>query len=393
MLALGLSALGWQAATRSVDFPIYHRIASQVLHGSYDIYPPEVYAGTVIPSHGFRYLPVVAFLFIPFAVLPLPLAAGLFFALKLGALAWTGRTLARHAGVEGWDMPLVALLVVAGYAAEELRYGNAHLLVVALMVFAYDRVRAGGVVVPATALALAIATKITPIALLAYFALRGRVGVCLATLAALGGLILMPAPITGWDTNVHLLTGFARYAVQKTEETDNYSLRGALDRLASGGTAVAPPGAAVRGGGTTVTWAWLAILAAVGVATLAVLWRPPPDARSALLELAVVLVVILIASPHSQRRYFVQLIVPAVALLGLMRADDARLGRLARTGLAVTAAAGTVLPLAFGGRRLALAYEATAPYFWSAAVLLVVLLQALMVLKRCAIDAPHGGTR
>ena len=64
-------------------------------------------------------------------------------------------------------MFLIAFLIVGGYIAEELRFGNAHFLCVTLMVFAYDRAEAGSTVLPAAALAVAIATKLTPIALLA----------------------------------------------------------------------------------------------------------------------------------------------------------------------------------------------------------------------------------
>ena len=40
------------------------------------------------------------------------------------------------------------------------------------MVLAYDRAGAGFVLLPAAALAVAIATKLTPVALLVYFAFR-----------------------------------------------------------------------------------------------------------------------------------------------------------------------------------------------------------------------------
>lgn len=383
-LVILLGALGWQAATRSVDFPIYHRIASQVWAGSYEIYPPEVYSGGTMPPHGFRYLPAIAFLFVPFAWLPLPLAAGVFYAVKLAALAWTGRTLARHTGVEGWATPLTALFIVAGYAAEELRYGNAHLLTVALIVFAYDRVRAGRVTAPAVALALAMAMKLTPVAVFGYFALRRHLAACAATLVAFGALVVLPAPVVGWEANNRLLSAFVRYAVEKVDETDNYSLRGALAHLASGTPSPATSAASTDGDVALVTWAWLALVVAIGIVTLVTLWRAPPDDCGALLDLSIVLVVMLIASPHSQRRHFVQLFVPAVALLGLIRVDAGRFGRLAWTGLAVTAAAGTVLPLLLGGRRLALSYESTSPYFWSAAVLLMVLWRAVTLRKRRA---------
>ena len=82
--------------------------------------------------------------------------------------------------------------------AEELRFGNVHFFIVALMVFAYDRAEAGSVFSPAAALAVAIAIKLTPVALLAYFALRRRGAVCLATVAILAFLIVAPAAVIGF---------------------------------------------------------------------------------------------------------------------------------------------------------------------------------------------------
>ena len=77
------------------------------------------------------------------------------------------------------------------------------------MVFAYDRAEAGLVLPPAAALAVAIATKITPLALLAYFALRRRAAVCLATVAILALLIVAPAIVMGSAANARELRAFA----------------------------------------------------------------------------------------------------------------------------------------------------------------------------------------
>lgn len=390
LLVTLLLALGWQAATRSVDFPIYHRIASGIVAGDYELYPAQVYTDETMPPHGFRYVPAVAFLFVPFALLPLEWAAGLFYVLKLAAFVYLARTVARLAGFapDRWGPPLLAALVVAGYAAEEMRYGNIHLFTVALMVYAFDRAEHEEVVGPAVALALAIATKITPLALLGYFVLRRRVAVAAGTAVALVVLLLAPAAVIGAAANARLLTGFARYAVQKIDDSDNYSLKGVLDRgfgvrpTPAGASPVqvtADAGAATAGSTTAL---WMAILGVVGVISLVALWRQPHDSRARLIDLSIVLVVMLIASPHTQRRYFVQLFVPVLALLGL--AGAGRPGWLrtpALAGVIATAAAGTFLPLVFGGRRLALAYESASPYFFGTAVLFATLVAIATRLK------------
>jgi hypothetical protein len=390
ILLILLALLAREAATRSIDFPVYHRAARQVIAGHYEFYPIEAYGGTPGPSQGFRYLPAIAFLFVPFGWLPLEFAALAFFALKLAALWYVGATVARHAGLsEGRrQVCLIAFLIVGGYIAEELRFGNAHFLCVTLMVFAYDRAEAGSVLLPAAALAVAIATKITPVALLAYFALRRRGAVCLATAAILALLILAPALVMGSAANARELRAFATYAAEKIGEDDNYALRGVLVRYLTPGHAdVSHIEASVADLPLAVVNAiWLAGLFGLGLAALAAVWRHNRDPVVRLLEFSIVMTGIVLASPHTQRRYFVALYVPAVALVALLvRRPAPPDKRSILIALVAIAAPATILPLLFGGRRLALLYEAGSPYFFGTLVLFGVLV--MMTVRRKAAHA------
>jgi Glycosyltransferase family 87 len=390
VLVILLALLAREAATRSIDFPVYHRAARQVIAGHYEFYPTEAYGGTPFPSQGFRYLPAIAFLFVPFGWLPLELAALAFFALKLAALWYVGATVARHAGLsEGQrQVFLIAFLIVGGYIAEELRFGNVHFLCVTLMVFAYDRAEAGSVLLPAAALAVAIATKITPVALLAYFAFRRRGAVCLATAAILVLLILAPALVMGSAANARELRAYATYAAEKIDEGDNYALRGVLVRYLTPGHAdVSHIEASVADLPLAVVNAiWLVGLLGLGLAALAAVWRHTHDPVVKLLEFSIVMTGIVLASPHSQRRYFVALFVPAVALVALLvRRPPPPDKRSILIGLVGIAAPATILPLLFGGRRLALLYEAGSPYFFGTLVLFVVLV--MMTVRRKAAHA------
>lgn len=390
VLLILLALLAREAATRSIDFPVYHRAARQVIAGHYEFYPTEAYGGTPFPSQGFRYLPAIAFLFVPFGWLSLELAALAFFALKLAALWYVGATVARHAGLsEGQrHVFLIAFLIVGGYIAEELRFGNVHFLCVTLMVFAYDRAEAGSVLLPAAALAVAIATKITPVALLAYFALRRRGAVCLATAAILALLILAPALVMGSAANARELRAYATYAAEKIDEDDNYALRGVLVRYLTPGHAdVSHIEASVADLPLAVVNAiWLVGLFGLGLAALAAMWHHTHDPVVKLLEFSIVMTGIVLASPHSQRRYFVALFVPAVALVTLLvRRPSPPDKRSILIGLVSIAAPATILPLLFGGRRLALIYEASSPYFFGTLVLFVVLV--MMTVRRKAADA------
>ena len=380
-----LALLGRQAAIHSIDFPVYHRAAQQLLAGNFELYPAEVYEGHPVPSQGFRYLPAVAVLFLPFGWLSLEPAAFVFFALKLAALWWVGATVARRAGSTGWGQRafVVAFVAAGGYLAEELRFGNAHFFCIALMVLAYDRAESGRVVVPGLALAIAIAMKVTPVALLVYFAMRKRGRLCLATIAFLALLVVLPAAIIGPSANARELRAFTTYATEKLDEGDNYSLRGVLVRYLT----LAPPDVSHVPANVadlpmpTINILWLAGLFALGLAALAAVWRDNSDPVARLLEFSIVLTGILIASPHTQRRYYVALYVPVAVLLAVLpRARSTEERRLILTGLAAVAAPATVLPLVFGGRRLALLYEAGSPYFFGALVLFGVLV--VMTLRR-----------
>jgi len=390
VLIILLVVLARAAATGPIDFAVYHRAARQVIAGHYEFYPVEAYGGTPGPSQGFRYVPAIAFLFLPLGWLPLESAALAFFALKLAAVWYVGATVARRAGLSegGRQVCLIAFLLVGGYIAEELRFGNVHFLVVTLMVFAYDRAEAGSVLLPAAALAVAIAIKITPVALLAYFAVRRRGAVCLATAAILAFLIVAPAAVMGSAANARELRAYATYAAEKVDEEDNYALRGVLVRYLTPGHAdVSHVEASIADlPMTVVNGIWLIGLVGLGLAAVAAVWREDDDPLVRLLEFSIVLTGTVLASPHTQRRYFVTLYVPAVALVALLAArpspSDKRSILIALLAIALPA---TILPLVFGGRRLALLYEAGSPYFFSTLLLFSVLV--MMTVRRKAVRA------
>lgn len=349
-------------ATHAVDFPVYHEAAQHILGGGRDIYPPEVYAGTPPPVHGFRYAPVWAFIFVPLGLLPMAAAAFLFVILKAGALAYIGVVGARYLGVENrtWTLLGISFLAVGGYAVEEFHYGNLHLITTAMMVAAFDMGMRGRIALPAAALALATTAKLTPVALTAYFVWRRRFAAAIASLVAVVGLLLLPAALVGWETNLRMLRGFTVYALQKIGETDNFALRGLLLQLPL------PAGVA--------SIVWVASVAAGTALVIWLLWTPPSSGRSEFLELAILLTAILIASPHSQRRYFVSLLVPAMALLGVLWTAGPVRGRgLARAALWVTAAGGTIAPLLVGSRANAILYESLMPHLFTTLFLFVVL--------------------
>jgi hypothetical protein len=387
VLGILIVALARESATHSVDFPIYHRVGRQVLQGDFELYPAALYTGGSVPSHGFRYAPAIAFLFVPFALLPLEAAALLFFLLKIAAFVYVGSLVAGYLGVpnRARALMLVSIACVGGYVVEEFRYGNFHFFSVTLMVMAFVTAERGKIAVPAVALAVAIATKLMPVMLLGYLALRRRAAVCAATLVVLAIIALVPSAIIGYRTNNRLLEGFGKYAVQKIDEGDNYSLRGVLFRYLTADERPDPsyPNTSLASlSPSAISALWMTALAAGAVLLARVLWREPSGPAVRALEFSLILTAMLLASPHTQRRYFTALYPPILVLLALLsEVPGGAQGRSIRIGLVVTGAASTFLPLLFGGRTLALAYEASSPYFFSTLVLFIVLLRATDRLK------------
>ena len=81
--------------------------------------------------------------------------------------------------------------------------------------------------------------------------------------------------------------------------------------------------------------------------------------------------------------------VPVVALLTLWpRTQSAPDRRLIQLGLLATAAPATILPLVFGGRRMALLYEAASPYTFGALALFGVLVWLTLRRKATGALAP-----
>ncbi len=376
VLSAAVVAFGLDCAAHPIDFSIYHRIAQQVWQGDYNLYPAAVYSHGPAPAHGFRYAPAIAFMLVPFGWLPLEVSALIFFAIKILALFYVGTVVMRRVGLRTPSrfLMLFAVLCVGGYVAEELRYGNVHLLVIALMVYAVDTEASGDVAAPAVALGVAIATKLTPALLLVYFLMRRRFAVCVATIGVLVALALLPATVVGFKANTRLLEGFTRYAAEKVDEGDNYALRGVLaEHLAPtiGNSTADPAGAREQ----TITLVWLGTVLAGGLIVAILLREPASGPVPEMLDFSIVLTAMLLASPHTQRRYLVALYVPALLMTAILpQTRDNTDRRLMAFGLGAVLATGTVLPLLFGGRRLALWYEAGSPYFFGTLAMFVTLL-------------------
>jgi len=391
-----LLALAWYSSTHSIDFPVYHRAAVKVLHGNYDLYPHAFDEGPlqVDPLGQFVYAPVIAFLFAPLGLLPLQSAAFLFACLKIPAylyLFWLVATRMEVRSRAGFLM-LASVLIAGGYLVEEFRGGNVHIFSVCLIVIAFDRAERKHTAASASALALAIALKLAPLMLLPYLVIRRRFAVCAATLAALGVLWAAPALIVGFERNTQLADAFVRSASRIADRPDNVSLRGVLFRAFTPmpiGDPQNPPNNFADVSPSIVSMLWIALVTAIVIGVGIAVWPAPRDEATRLLDLSLLLTTMLVVAPHTQRLHFSALVVPVAVMIALlMQRPDRRFGALMRSALIVTAAAGTYLPLLFGGRSASLAYQSWSPYSLAVFFLLGTLVMVRLPPSRSALRGP-----
>jgi len=134
VVPIGIIADGTLSVLRQLrdgnDFPIYWGAAHALLAGAS---PYEVGSGL----HGFVYLPWFALAMAPLALLPIVVAAWVWYLANLAFLWYSGRALLaalRHAGVtlRGW-VPALATLPLVGLLHDNLQLGQANLFLLWLV--------------------------------------------------------------------------------------------------------------------------------------------------------------------------------------------------------------------------------------------------------------------
>ena len=200
-----IALLSYVASRRSVDFPVYHYGARKMLSGTGPIYGPE--SGIGWPQV-YRYPPLFLVLFIPFALLPLRLAAIIWAALKFLALGFLARALFSRLRTRGLAWQFLSFLPALPYLAVEFHYGNVQFFIFALVAAAFLCLDEQPVLA-AFALALAISVKVWPLFFMPYLIVRRRIAVASPALALSAGLTLLPASYFGWHANGSLLHKWA----------------------------------------------------------------------------------------------------------------------------------------------------------------------------------------
>lgn len=285
----------------SNDFNVYYFAAREILAG-YTPYDHSLSAWTP-----YLYLPLLAELLVPFAGLPLSVAAYLWFlmsAFSIYLAAWMSASLADSKRAIQAGTIIGALAMLLRFVLDNFDYGQVNTVVAMLAIahiyfYAKDNKTASMI-----ALALAAAIKLTPLVFIIYHLARRRVkfaAACALLFVAVSALSFAPFGARAGEA----FTTFFKRTMQNQQEFNfayhgNQSLRAAIERW-SGNAEVTSPSSLM----TTVSGIILLILAVV----IAVRGRCEIVASAPFFCLAVLL------SPLAWKQHFVMLILPITSLL------------------------------------------------------------------------------
>ncbi|SRR6266404_2052758 len=299
------------------DFNVYYHAAREVMAGG------DPYQHSLGDWTPYIYPPLLAELIVPLTLLPLPVAAYLWFlinAASIVAAAWTSAMLANgnkepDSPTTAWRAALAgcAVVLVLRFVLDALNLGQVNAVVAALAVahvYLYARDRK---VLSAMALVLAVSIKLTPALLLLYHIAKLRLKfavACAALLVAVTALSFLPfgprgtvAFQTFWNRTVKNEQGY------DFAYSGNQSLRGAIARVAGQSNESTPSreGESRRPGDAATLLISIVLLALAVFAAV--------RSRSELAAAAPFFCCLVLLSPLSWKAHYVILILPAAHLL------------------------------------------------------------------------------
>ncbi len=300
--------------------------------------------------------PVMAFILRPFAELP-PITGAMnwFFAKMLMAVLaalWTFRLVApapetsTGGGGIGEGARAAAILLALPAITGDLSHNNVNIFILFLIAACLELSRRRRDAASGLVLGLAIACKVTPLLLLAYFGWKRAwrvVGACLVGLAL--WLAVIPGAVFGWERNNQLLTDWYKLMIERpllkgeiTTEHPNQAIPGFIYRLFThipsfigyertpqGDLPVPAEYHNVADIGRPAAWAAVKVLTLAFVLAVVLLCRAPRGERQGwrfAAECGLILLGMLLFSERTWKHHAVTLLLPAcvlahVATLGL----------------------------------------------------------------------------
>jgi hypothetical protein len=187
---------------------------------------------------GFVNLPIVAWLFTPFAALGRPLGGQVYTALGILLILWTWRALARLAELDTVRANVLLCLFAAnGPLHYSLKEGNTSHVVLAGIVFALTRARRGSSWLGGAVLGVCALLKLPLVVLGAYFVVRRRLREAAGMAAVLGAAFALSVLAYGVETHEFWYrTYVAPFAKNPMPAYNVQSIHAFLERFDAGAT-------------------------------------------------------------------------------------------------------------------------------------------------------------
>ncbi len=318
------------------DAEVWYQAGRRVLTGQ-----------SLVGLRSYRYPPTFAVIIAPLCALPFSAYCLAWYAINLGLFVLSLRLAASLTSpLAGWrDLPRYWLptLLTALFAIDNLFLGQTNILVMTLVYWTLREAARNREWRAGISLAAAIAIKVFPAPLIAYFLYRRRLRLVAASLlTCLFFLVLLPAPARGFQRNLDELADWGQRVVmpylsrgqagdwgQHALDFGNQSLQALAHRYLTPVNAYVLARRPRRdmyvnfadltaGQANQVV---LALFAALGLSFVAACgWRRPARFCQQAAEYSMVVIVLLLVSALSWTYFFVMLLLPlasAVSLLGL----------------------------------------------------------------------------
>lgn len=310
------------------DFSVYYHAAGEVIAGR-DPYQRPL--GEWTP---YIYPPLLAELMFPLALLPMPVAAYIWFlisagfivcaawmlaGLASGAHAYGSTALEKTAGLRRWwqiAIPACAVIVLLRFILDTFNLGQVNGIVTGLAIAHVWLYARGNRKLSALALVIAVSIKLTPALLIFYHIAKLRVKfavVCVALLGAVTAVSFLPFGVDSVDA----FRGFADRTLKNQQGYNlayagNQSVRGAVARLQEGPTPPPPSSEASRKPAEPVTIMISFVLLAIAVFTAV-------RAQNEIAAAAPFFCCMVLLSPLSWKAHYVILLLPVAHLVSRMR--------------------------------------------------------------------------
>jgi len=332
------------------DFEQHYYIGGEAVRAGPAALGPLVERGV---EDGFTNLPIVAYLFLPFALLPLQAATLIFTLLGLAMTFFAWLLLVRLAYLDRaarwW---LLFLFAASGPLHYSVREGNtSHMVLLGVAAGLYF-LRAGKPVVAGALLGVAAVLKLPLLLFGVLFVLRRNWGSALGFASVCAGSVALSLVVFGLEVNRSWLVSVKQYGREPLGAFNVQSIPAALVRLVEGPAVLLD--FTPHSVGTAQRLVGLILVGLLYVAAVLACRRRIDSVRSGTdgsqtgkeLEYLLVLNLAVISSPLSWSHYYALLLIPMAFFLGArFSIADVRLRRLGWLGIAFTVPVVSVLHL------------------------------------------------